>query len=174
MRDAGAPSRGWRQRGESGTSDDMVPPNDSRIHRRLVDSLHVEAMVLADEARSYFDEAGRTEREALDPLDRVGFSCESLKVTTRLMHVIAWLLTQRAVHAGELAPREALHPSRRLGEPPRTDPSAVAMLPARARALIDASAELHRRVAHLDGSLLGAEPSLSPVHGMQERLALAF
>ena len=39
-------------------------------------------IMLADEARSYFDEAGRLEREALDPLIRVGFSCESLKVTT--------------------------------------------------------------------------------------------
>ncbi|MBE7186568.1 MAG: DUF1465 family protein, partial [Methylobacterium mesophilicum] len=88
---------------------------EARIHRRLIDSLYTEAMVLADEARHYFDEDGRREREALDPLVRVGFSCESLKVTTRLMHVIAWLLTRRAVEAGELTAEAALHPSRRLG-----------------------------------------------------------
>lgn len=152
----------------------MPSSPESRLHRRLIDSLHVEAMVLADEARSYFDEVGRTEREALDPLDRVGFSCESLKVTTRLMHVIAWLLTQRAVNAGELQPREALHPSRRLGEAPGSDGAVEAALPARARALIAASAELHRRVAHLDVAQAAAAPPLSPVHGMQERLALAF
>src|SRR3546814_10232754 len=93
-------------------------PDDSRIHRKLIDSLYVEAMLLADEARAYFDEGGRSDREALDPLARVAFSCESLKVTTRLMHVIAWLLTQRAVAAGELPPRDALHPSRRLGAAP--------------------------------------------------------
>ena len=74
---------------------------------KLIDGLYVEAMVLADEARSYFDTLGRDDRLALDPLDRVGFSCESLKVTTRLMHVIAWLLTQRAVAAGELSRGEA-------------------------------------------------------------------
>jgi regulator of CtrA degradation len=34
-----------------------------------------------DEARSYFD-TGRDDRLSLDPIDRVGFSCESLKVTT--------------------------------------------------------------------------------------------
>jgi regulator of CtrA degradation len=147
---------------------------DSRLHRRLVDSLHVEAMLLADEARSYFDEAGRAEREALDPLDRVGFSCESLKVTTRLMHVIAWLLTQRAIDAGELRPRDALHPSRRLGEPPVSDPAAVAVLPQRARALIEASADLHRRVARLDLAQEGEPAHASPVRSMQERLALAF
>ncbi len=151
----------------------MLAPDDSRLHRRLVDTLHVEAMLLADEARSYFDEDGRAEREALDPLDRVGFSCESLKVTTRLMHVIAWLLTQRAVHTGELAPRDALHPSRRLGDSPGSERGSVAVLPLRARALIEASADLHRRVAHLDAAQAGT-PVDSPVHGLQQRLSRAF
>ena len=149
-------------------------PHQSRLHRRLVDALHVEAMVLADEARSYFDEAGRAEREALDPLDRVGFSCESLKVTTRLMHVIAWLLTQRAVDAGELRPRDALHPSRRLGDAPLSDPAAILVLPARAQALIEGSTDLHRRVARLDSAQAAAPPAPSPVRGMQDRLAAMF
>jgi regulator of CtrA degradation len=152
----------------------LAAARDSRLHRRLVDSLHVEAMLLADEARSYFDEVGRTEREALDPLDRVGFSCESLKVTTRLMHIIAWLLTQRAVDAGELRPRDALHPSRRLGEAPITESTAMASLPVRARSLIDASADLHRRVARLDAAQEDRAASDSPVRGLQERLAHAF
>ena len=131
-------------------------------------------MLLADEARSYFDEAGRAEREALDPLDRVSFSCESLKVTTRLMHVIAWLLTQRAVHAGELRPGEALHPSRRLGEAPESAPAAMATLPLRARTLIESSADLHRRAARLDAALESPAAVASAVRGLQERLALAF
>ena len=71
----------------------------TRVHRRLIDSLYTEAMLLADEARGYFDEVGREQRDMLGAMDRVVFSCESLKVTTRLMHVIAWLLTQRAVAA---------------------------------------------------------------------------
>ena len=148
-------------------------PHDSRIHRRLIDSLYTEAMLLADEARSYFDEAGRAEREALDPLVRVGFSCESLKVTTRLMHVIAWLLTQRAIDAGELQMRDALDPSRRLGDAPVFDADLVGALPPRARALIAASADLHRRVGLLDAAQ--ATPlTQSPVHGLQNRLAMAF
>lgn len=134
----------------------------------------MEAMLLADEARGYFDEAGRAERDTLDPLDRVGFSCESLKVTTRLMHIIAWLLTQRAVHAGELRAADALHPSRRLGEAPVSERTAVAALPIRARALIAASGDLHRRVARLDGAQADVRPADSPVHGLHERLALAF
>lgn len=146
---------------------------ESRIHRRLVDALYTEAMLLADEARSYFDEDGRSEREALDPLIRVGFSCESLKVTTRLMHVIAWLLTQRAVDAGELKPREALDSARRLGHAPQFDAELVAALPQRARMLVEASANLHRRVGLLDAAQEG-ELTPSPVHRLHDRLALAF
>lgn len=148
--------------------------HESRLHRRLIDALYVEAMLLADEARGYFDEMGRTEREALDPLARVGFSCESLKITTRLMHVIAWLLTQRAVQVGELRARDALDPSRRLGDAPDTDGATLNRLPHRARMLIDASADLHRRVARLDAAQEITEPPASPALSIQRRLALAF
>ena len=122
----------------------------SRIHRRLIDSLYTEAMVLADEARAYFDEIGRGERDTLDPMTRVIFSCESLKVTTRLMHVIAWLLTQRAVDAGEIPVRDALDPSRRLGMAPETDAESFEAMPVAAQALIAASQDLYRRVARID------------------------
>lgn len=151
----------------------MWNPGATQIHRRLVDSLYVEAMLLADEARAYFDEIGREERETLSALRRVAFSCESLKVTTRLMHVIAWLLTQRAVSAGELSPGEAMRPSRRLGEAPESEAAMVADMPAQAATIIAASIDLHRRVARLDGSLDG-EAVGSPARVMMERLAGAF
>ena len=148
---------------------------DSRMHRRVIDTLYIDAMVLADEARSYFDEGGRADREALEPMARVSFSCESLKVTTRLMHVIAWLLTQRAVDAGEMPAREALDPSRRLGAAPLSDAAALALMPAAARLLIDASTDLHERVARLDdGQAEETAAFVSPVLSMQLRLALAF
>jgi regulator of CtrA degradation len=146
---------------------------EARIHRRLIDSLYCEAMLLADEARSYFDEAGRAERDMLDPASRVAFSCESLKVTTRLMHIIAWLLTQRAIDAGEMAPRDALDPSRRLGEAPVTDHVAVAMMPASARSLIDGSTDLYRRVARLD-TAQDVDRIGSPARSMIDRLSLSF
>lgn len=146
---------------------------ESRIHRRLIDALYTEAMVLADEARGYFDAAGRAERERLDPLVRVGFSCESLKVTTRLMHVIAWLLTQRALDAGEIKLRDALDPTRRLGSAPQFDANLLGALPSRAQALVAASANLHRRVSLLDAAQEG-DTSGSPVHSLHERLTHAF
>ncbi|MGU3391465.1 DUF1465 family protein [Sphingomonas sp. M1A8_2b] len=147
---------------------------ESRLHPRLIDALYSESMLLADEARAYFDEVGRNERDGLDPFVRVGFSCESLKVTTRLMHVIAWLLTQRAIQAGELAVKDALDPSRRLGDGPVTDRVLLESLPARARSLIDSSTDLHRRVALLDAAQTMPAPEPSAVRSMHRRLAQSF
>lgn len=146
----------------------------SRIHRRLIDSLYVEAMLLADEARAYFDEGGRADREALAPMERVTFSCESLKVTTRLMHIIAWLLTQRAIDAGELAPRDALDPSRRLGAAPVTESQVFQSLPKSAQGMIATSIDLHRRVARLDQAQIADVPMPSPARSMLDRLAMSF
>lgn len=137
---------------------------------KLVDSLYVEAMLLADEARSYFDASGRDERLALDPVDRVGFSCESLKVTTRLMHVIAWLLTQRAVVAGELSRAQAGETERRLGDAPATDEPLLARLPESASALIRSSEELYDRVRRLDQGQFGGAPAGSPARSLLSRL----
>ena len=137
---------------------------------KLIDGLYVEAMVLADEARSYFDTLGRNDRLRLDPLDRVGFSCESLKVTTRLMHVIAWLLTQRAVEAGELTRAQARRPARRLGEAPESDHDLLPRLPESARSLIESSRELYARVARLDEGDLGMAPEGSPARSLLNRL----
>ncbi|WP_242186508.1 DUF1465 family protein [Sphingomonas sp. CARO-RG-8B-R24-01] len=149
--------------------------HDSRMRRRVIDTLYTDAMILADEARSYFDDGGRTDRNALDPMARVAFSCESLKVTTRPMHVIAWLLTQRAVDAGEMELREALDPSRRLGDAPVSEPRSLVALPTGAQRLIAASRELHGRVARLDAAQAGtAVVTHSPVHALQGRLAHAF
>jgi regulator of CtrA degradation len=141
----------------------------SGLTAKLVDSLYVEAMVLADEARAYFDEHGRSDRLSLDPVVRVGFSCESLKVTTRLMHVIAWLLTQRAVEAGELSPAHAKSPARRLGDAVESDPELLAALPESALRLIQSSQDLFARVQRLDrGGAIDPQPS--PARSLMSRL----
>src|SRR5438309_10124448 len=116
-----------------------TPGPQVRITSRLIDSLYTEAMLLADEARSYFDDAGREERSTLEPFARVGFACESLKVTTRIMHIVAWLLTQRAIETGELPGRDGRRPERRLGHAQEADQKVFETLPASARRLISAS-----------------------------------
>jgi len=149
-------------------------PIDTRVYRHLVDSLYVDAMVLADEARAYFDDGGRLDRDGLDPMTRVGFSCESLKVTTRLMHVIAWLLTQRAVQAGEMTPGDALDPTRRLGTAPESDAALVDRLPPKARDIVDTSIDLFRRTARLDAIMATPVATASPVQRMLATIAGSF
>ncbi|QNM83366.1 DUF1465 family protein [Sphingomonas sabuli] len=141
-----------------------------RITPRLVDSFYTEAMLLADEARSYFDDAGRDDRCALDPFVRVNFACESLKVTTRIMHIVAWLLTQRAVESGEIALRDGRRPERRLGHAQESDPEIVARLPEAAQRLVSASTDLYARVKRLDEGSLIEEPAASPARALMGRL----
>jgi regulator of CtrA degradation len=144
------------------------------ITRKLVDSLYVEAMVLADEARSYFDSEATADREAMAPDLRVHFACESLRVTTRLMHVIAWLLTQRAVAAGEITAADATKPDRRLGEAPESDQLLARAFPAAARELIQTSQELYDRVRRLDR--LSGQPAqpFSPARTLLNRIERSF
>jgi regulator of CtrA degradation len=145
------------------------------LARRLTDGLYVEAMLLADEARAYFDASYTDDgREALEPFDRVLFSCESLKVTTRLMHIIAWLLTQRAVDAGELSVDQVREPSRRLGPAVASDDAGLGRLPDEARTLIATSVELYRRVERLDAGLSEDVVATSPARHLLHRLSQSF
>ena len=147
-----------------------IPRPEVRIAPRLIDSLYTEALVLADEARSYFDDAGRLERNELEPFARVGFACESLKVTTRIMHIVAWLLTQKAIETGEIGMPDARRPERRLGNAQDSDPAVVAQLPDSARKLIASSVDLYGRVKRLDEGNLAEEPVQSPARALMGRL----
>jgi regulator of CtrA degradation len=147
-----------------------TPQPQVRITSRLIDSLYTEAMLLADEARSYFDEAGREERATLEPFARVGFACESLKVTTRIMHIVAWLLTQRAIETGEIAARDGQRPERRLGNAQDSDPAVVGTLPPSAQKLIGSSVDLYARVKRLDEGGLEADVPQSPARALMGRL----
>lgn len=129
-----------------------------QLFARLVDSLYVEAMVMADEARSYFDRKGAEDRDSMELMARLGFSCESLKVTTRLMHVIAWLLTQRAWQKGEISTDALSDPKYRLGAAARTDTAVLMTLPPCARELVTNSQALYDRVLRLQEQMLHHEP----------------
>lgn len=143
---------------------------EARITPRLIDSFYTEAMVLADEARHYFDETGHGDREQLDPFTRVTFACESLKVTTRIMHIVAWLLTQRAIDSGEIHYAEGRRPERRLGQAHESDPQTASRLPATAQRLISASSDLYARVKRLDEGTVTTAPPQSPARALMGRL----
>ena len=154
----------------------MHAEDGTTLTEKLVDGLYAEAMRLADSARRYFDEEGRIDRERLGPVERVQFSCESLRVTTRLMHTVSWLLNRKAVAAGELTEEEGQHPDRRLGRAGEAiaDPETLAALPEEALAIIEASVDLYDRVRRLDETLVVEEVPLSPARQLQGKLDQAF
>lgn len=132
------------------------------LNSKLVDDLYVEAMVLADEARAYLESDAGTERELPDPFDRVQFSCESLKVTTRLMQVIAWLLNQRAFARGEIDRAESRSEARRLGDAAPSDPVYTRRFPAEMRTIIAASESLYLRTQRLQEQFM-ERPVIGPM-----------
>jgi len=138
----------------------------------LLDSLYTEAMLLADEARACFDRSHDVGH--LSPEISVAFSCESLKVTTRLMHSIAWLLNQKAVRAGEITEREAQNETNNLGYAPASDGPLVLQFPLEAQALIGASEELYARLQRFSEKMRQPIPQASEPHAMRDRLRASF
>lgn len=149
-----------------------MPAPHYQMTPKLIDGLYTEAMLLADEARSYFDS---DHARAITPADvAVAFSCESLKVTTRLMHVIAWLLNQKAISAGEIHPTDVLRGLDELGYAPATDGWMVDRMPEVARSLILASEDLYYRVQRIS-SHVGSDATEPPApHRMIEQIRQAF
>ena len=138
----------------------------------LLDSLYTEAMVLADEARSYFD---RNQLAGLLPPEiSVAFSCESLKVTTRLIHGIAWILNQKALVAGDISEEVAECAAKHLGFVPASELIQLEGFPAEARALIIASDELYSRLQRLSGQIHNRATPASEPRIMRERLRSSF
>jgi regulator of CtrA degradation len=85
--------------------------------------------------------------------DRWRLTCETTRLTSRLTHIMAWLLARRAVLAGELTPVEAACPPYLLERNETLadgDPSAYQKLSKNLSRLMDRSHWLYIRVARLD------------------------
>lgn len=147
---------------------------ESFLTPKLIDALYTEAMILADEARSYF-ESGRFDEESHSDSElSVSFSCESLKVTTRLMHCIAWLLNQKALHGDDLSEGEAWNRDRELGYAAASDGPMVDLFPADAQRIINASEELFQRLQRMSSRLEQQTDEHPVVHDMLARLESSF
>tara|TARA_R110000772_G_scaffold133924_1_gene242362 strand:+ start:2689 stop:3144 length:456 start_codon:yes stop_codon:yes gene_type:complete len=148
--------------------------NETLMTPKLLDALYTESMVLADEARSYF-ESGRFNDQCQNEVTlSVAFSCESLKVTTRLMHCIAWLLNQKALHNEDLTDGEVWNHDRELGYAAASDGPIVELFPEEARQIIYSSEELFFRLERLSDRLEYQKVSEPPVHDMFRRLQSSF
>lgn len=139
-----------------------------------------EGMDLVEETAAYLDGAGRQESKLLSRNAALAYAAESMRLTTRLMQVASWLLVQRAVKEGDMAPAAACEARYRLGaqEISRSRPEAEAELPPGLTSLLHRAERLYERVRHLDermylGKDEGAEPA-NPVQTQFDRLRSAF
>ena len=124
----------------------------------FLNGTYEEAMKLAAEAREYLAFQEPKDRVQLPPRARMVVSCESMRVTARLTQVIAWLLVQKAVQAGEMTREQASHSDNRLGGHAVCDldgPVDEQPLPPRLSELMQQSLGLYQRVARLDAMMDG-------------------
>ncbi|MBO9503595.1 DUF1465 family protein [Qipengyuania flava] len=148
-----------------------MPTRD--INSEIIEGLYTEALVLAEDARAAFDLRLTEGAVQPDDLTRVALSIEGLRTTTRLMHVLAWLLNQRAYLAGELSELQ-LERSGPLPDEREADADNLVRLEPTTRALIEESERLHARVARLDRDWWSNRTSATPVEALHGRIAQAF
>ena len=116
------------------------------------------------EARDYLAHREPLDRRELGPDDRLVVNCEALRLTSRLTQIMAWLLVQKAVHAGEMTRAEAASGQHRLsGQAVCLTREVVGgyPIPARLRSLLDRSYNLYTRVERLDALVARASPGAS-------------
>jgi regulator of CtrA degradation len=122
------------------------------------DSTFDEALALTREARDYLAYQEKADLSELSPVGRMAASCESMRMTARLTQVVAWLLVQKAVHAGDLTREEAALSKYRLAGQEVCDdiePLAVEPLPERLIELLTRSHQMYQRIARLDAMFDG-------------------
>ena len=124
----------------------------------FLDANYEEAVGLTIEARDYLARQQGLDRSERPPLERLAMSSAAMRVTSRLTQVMAWLLVQKAVQAGEMSREDAAGEAYRLAgqdvcldEGPLPDqplPPAFARIDERSR-------RLYERVARLDAMIDG-------------------
>ena len=144
------------------------------LSKPIIEALYEEALVLADEVRSafYLPLSGTT--TAADDPTRLAMSIEGMRTTTRVMHVLAWLLNQRAYLAGEMTEAQLLRDGV-LGIDRPSDPEQNSHLEPETRALIRDTERLYARITRLDDNWRMAALSVPPaVQQMQSQITAAF
>jgi regulator of CtrA degradation len=137
-----------------------------------------EGMDLVEETAAYLDGGGRQDSKLLSRNAALAYASESMRLTTRLMQVASWLLVQRAVREGDMAPDAACDDRYRLGaEAVCLAEAPEEILPNGLLTLLDRSARLYERVRHLDRRMYVEASEIETPNGVLsqfDRLQAAF
>jgi len=153
---------------------------ERRVFSGSFKPLYQEGMGLVEQAAEYLDGKGRAEAKKLTRLAATLYAAESMRLTTRLMQVASWLLVQRAVREGDMAPAAACEDRYRLNEDPAQADGETARseLPGGLVRLADRAERLYERVRHLDQRMYvegaAAPEPVNPVLSHLDRLKTAF
>lgn len=117
------------------------------------DKTYDEAMGLLEQARGYLSVLEPIDRRQLGAPEQLRLCTETMRMTARLTQVMAWLLAERAIFAGEISREAAFEGQEGLAAVDicmdRGEEDWLG-LPRRLVALLDRSHRLYVRVARLD------------------------
>ena len=139
-----------------------------------------EGMDLVEQTVCYLDGEGRQESKLLSRDAALAYAGESMRLTTRLMQVASWLLVQRAVREGDMAPAAACEDRYRLNADAAARgevPTPRSELPHGLSRLADRAERLYDRVRHLDKQMYlqsQTHERTNAVRGHMDRLKSAF
>ncbi len=118
-----------------------------------------EAFEMLVEARNYVENDVQAFKYSNNPPDPVAMTQETLRLTSRLTQVMAWLMAQRAVHEGEIGADEFIKDKYRLeGQRvclKRTIDEMEEDLPDGLNDLMNRSYSLYSRINRLDEQYTG-------------------
>ncbi|RDC59199.1 hypothetical protein HME9302_00384 [Alteripontixanthobacter maritimus] len=148
--------------------------NPANISGSIIETLYCEALVLADEVRTTFDlQPIESAGPCGDPL-RAALSEEGLRTTTRMMHVLAWLLNHRAYFAGEMTEAQ-LQRHGKLPHDRMSDAANLARFDKSIQRLIEDTHRLHARAMRIDeGWRREFSLHTAEIHQLRERLGRAL
>ena len=121
-------------------------------------SLFREGMALVDETATYLDGEGRRDSESLNRSGATLYAAESMRLTTRLMHLASWLLLQRAAIQGEMSAEQVAAEKAKVrldGTSAAQDSANFSELPETFLHLVRRTDRLEDRVRQLDAGLTG-------------------
>lgn len=143
----------------------------------LFDRTFREGMELVEETADYLDGDGRRDSRLLSRAAALAYAAESMKLTTRLMQVASWLLVQRAVREGDMAPDAAGDSRYRLAERRAEQEPSHPDLPIALVEYLVRGEKLYDRVLYLDRRMYRDDPvqtRVNPVLSQLDRLTAAF
>lgn len=94
-------------RAENTVTDNMIRLSERMVFSDSFKPLYSEGMALVEEAAAYLDGEGRDAARALSHEAATLYAAESMRLTSRLMHIASWLLLQRASRSGDM-PQEMI------------------------------------------------------------------